>query len=271
MEMTFDTGSLLFAVVVGVEHALGYYQRYQAGLTRSPHLQTQLVQAQLQALKMQLHPHFLFNTLHSITALVHEDPDMAERTIARLSELLRLFLANSTIHEAPLSEELRILDLYLEIEKARFEERLRVLYDVPDVLRDAMVPSLVLQPLVENSIRHGVGRRSEPGWIAIAAERYSDTLVLRVTDNGAGFEETGKPGPRGKEFREGPQPVPGQGMGLAITRGRLESLYGAHQSLVVRNLPAGGVEARITMPFRALEALTEEKGADAELQSINRG
>jgi signal transduction histidine kinase len=256
MEMTFDTGTLFFAVVVGVEHALVYYERYQAGLTRSSHLQTQLVQAQLQALKMQLHPHFLFNTLHSITALVHEDPDMAERTIARLSELLRLFLANSTIHEVPLSEELRILDLYLEIEKARFEERLRVLYDVPDVLRDAMVPSLVLQPLVENSIRHGVGRRSEPGWIAIAAERYSDTLVLRVTDNGAGFGEGGKPG---------------QGMGLAITRGRLESLYGTHQSLVVRNLPAGGVEARLTMPFRTQEPLTEEKGADAELQSIDRG
>jgi two-component sensor histidine kinase len=236
VEMTFDTGTLLYAVVVGVEHAFVYYQRYQNGLTKSAQLQTQLVQAQLQALKMQLHPHFLFNTLHSITALVHEDPEMAERTIARLSELLRLFMANSTIHEVPLTEELRILDLYLDIEKARFEDRLRVIYDVPASLRDAMVPNLVLQPLVENSIRHGVGRRSEPGWIAVAVERYNDTLVLRVTDNGAGFETS--------------QPVH-QGMGLGITRGRLESLYGSHQSLELRNLPAGGVEARITMPFRA--------------------
>lgn len=256
IEMTFDTGTLLFAVVVGVEHAIVYYQRYQAGLTRASQLQTQLVQAQLQALKMQLHPHFLFNTLHSITALVHEDPEMAERTIARLSELLRLFLANSTIHEVPLSEELRILDLYLEIERARFEDRLRVLYDVPAGLRDAMVPNLVLQPLVENSIRHGVGRRLEPGWVAIAVERYNDTLVLRVSDNGAGFKDDAQ------------QPVH-QGMGLGITRGRLESLYGPHQSLVLRNLPAGGVEARITMPFRT-QASSIGSEQNAELQSTDR-
>jgi two-component system LytT family sensor kinase len=249
VEMTLDTATLLYAVVVGVEHAFVYYQRYQTGIAKSARLQTQLVQAQLQALKMQLHPHFLFNTLHSITALVHEDPEMAERTIARLSELLRLFMANSTIHEVPLTEELRILELYLEIEKARFEDRLRVIYDVPPVLRDAMVPNLVLQPLVENSIRHGVGRRSEPGWISIAAERYSDTLVLRVTDNGAGFEAA--------------EPVH-QGMGLGITRGRLESLYGGEQSLEIRNLPAGGVEARITMPFRTLASLPE-RGVYAEL------
>jgi two-component sensor histidine kinase len=257
VEMTFDTGTLLFAVVVGVEHAYVYYQRYQTGLTKASHLQTQLVQAQLQALKMQLHPHFLFNTLHSITALVHEDPDMAERTIARLSELLRLFMANSTIHEAPLSEELRILDLYLEIERARFEDRLRVVYDVPAALRDAMVPNLVLQPLVENSIRHGVGRRSEPGWVAIAVERYADTLVLRVTDNGAGY----------KDDPDHPVHV---GMGLGITRGRLESLYGPHQSLVLRNLPAGGVEARITMPFRTQTSSAAGSGTYAELQSTDR-
>jgi LytS/YehU family sensor histidine kinase len=264
MGVTFDTGTLLFAVVVGVEHAFVYYQRYQAGLTRSSHLQTQLVQAQLQALKMQLHPHFLFNTLHSITALVHDDPDMAERTIARLSELLRLFMASSGVHEVPLGEELRVLDLYLEIERARFEDRLRVLYDVPPALKDAMVPSLALQPLVENSIRHGVARRAEPGWIAIAAERYADTLVLRVTDNGAGFEVL-RAG-----FPEQAQQPAREGMGLGITRGRLESLYGPHQSLVVRNLPAGGVEARITMPFRAQ---TSPAGSEqnAELQNTNRG
>jgi two-component sensor histidine kinase len=255
VEIQFDTATLLYAVVVGVEHAFVYHRRYQAGLTKSSQLQTQLVQAQLQALKMQLHPHFLFNTLHSITALVHEDPEQAERTIARLSELLRLFLANSAIHEIPLSEELRILDLYLEIERARFEDRLRVMYDVPTNLRDAMVPNLILQPLVENSIRHGVGRRSEPGWIAVAVERYADTLIVRVTDNGAGFKED--------------QPVH-TGMGLSITRGRLESLYGSHQSLVIRNLPAGGVEARITMPFR-VQAISTGNEAHAELQSTDRG
>ena len=260
VEMTFDTATLLFVVVIGVEHAFVYYRRYQSGLTNSAQLQTQLVQAQLQALKMRLHPHFLFNTLHSITALVHEDPDMAERTIARLSELLRMFLANSTIHEVPLSEELRILELYLEIERARFEDRLTVLYDVPEDLHNTMVPNLILQPLVENSIRHGLGRRLEPGWISIAVERLADSLVLRVTDNGAGFKE-------GPQRRSGDT---GEGMGLGITRGRLQSLYGQHQSLVVRNLPVGGVEARITIPFRN-QTTSGGSEVHVELQSIDRG
>ena len=249
VESTFDTGTLLYVVVVLVEHALQYYKSYQAGLIKASQLQTQLIQAQLQALKMQLHPHFLFNTLHTISALVHEDPELAERTITRLGELLRLFLANSSIHEVPLSEELHILDLYLEIERARFEDRLQVHYDVPVALREAMVPNLVLQPLVENSIRHGLGKKAEPGMISIAAERFEGTLVLRISDNGVGLKD-----PLAKS--ESPRiatPRPGyQGMGLTITRGRLESLYGAQQSLALKNLQTGGVEARITMPYRTL-------------------
>jgi signal transduction histidine kinase len=256
VESNFDTGLLLYAVVVLVEHAFIYYRRYQSGLTKASQLQTQLVQAQLQALKMQLHPHFLFNTLHTIAALVHEDPEMAERTIARLGELLRLFLATSSIHEVPLSEEVRILNLYLEIERARFEERLQVRYDLPEELLEVTVPNLVLQPLVENSIRHGIGKRAEPGWIAIAAERDADTLVLRVTDNGQGLTD------------DPLKPVQ-QGMGLAITRGRLESLYGAGQSLVLRNLPAGGVEARITLPLRLPSATYYERD-HVEIQSTDR-
>jgi len=258
VESTFDTATLLYAVVLLVEHAIIYYQRYQTGLTKASQLQTQLIQAQLQALKMQLHPHFLFNTLHTITALVHEDPDMAERTIARLSELLRLFLANSAVHEVPLSEELRILELYLEIEQARFDDRLRVQYNVPPDLRGATVPNLVLQPLVENSIRHGVNRRAGHGWISISADTDGNMLVLRVTDNGAGLDDEIKAPAR-------------QGMGLAITRGRLESLYGAHQSLVLTNLPAGGVEARITIPFRTQATENPSRGENhVELQSADR-
>ncbi len=259
VESTYDMGVLLYTVVLLVEHAVIYYQRYQSGLIKASQLQTQLIQAQLQALKMQLHPHFLFNTLHTITALVHEDPEMAEKTITRLAELLRLFLANSSIHEVPLNEELRILDLYLEIERARFEDRLRVHYNVPAALRGATVPNLVLQPLVENSIRHGVGRKAGPGWISVVAEREGETLVLLVTDNGTGFPEETK------------APVH-QGMGLGITRGRLKSLYGPHQSLVLRNLPAGGVEARITIPFRVEAAeIQNRSGAHVELQSIDCG
>lgn len=258
IEQNFDTGTLLYSVIILVEHSIVYYRRYQQGLVNAANLQTQLVQAQLRALKMQLHPHFLFNTLHTITALVHEDPDQAERTIARLSELLRLFLANSTIHEVPLSEELRILDLYLEIERTRFEHRLSVHFDIPPELREAMVPNLVLQPLVENSIRHGVGRRSAPGWISVAAERYGETLVLRVTDNGVGLKEAVSQS---------------TGMGLAITRGRLESLYGEKQSLTLRDVQTGGAEVRITLPFRkhaeAAGSISGE-GENAALQSTDR-
>jgi two-component system, LytTR family, sensor kinase len=259
IEYTFDTGTLLYWIIILVEHSLVYYRRYQQGLVNASHLQTQLVQAQLRALKMQLHPHFLFNTLHTITALVHEDPDLAERTIARLSELLRLFLANSTVHEVPLREELRILDLYLEIERTRFEDRLSVHFDVPPELHDAMVPNLVLQPLVENAIRHGVGRRSAPGWISISAEKYGETLVLRVADNGGGLQNG---------VNSAKHPVQ-TGMGLAITRGRLESLYGEHQSLVLRDVATGGAEARITMPFRR-HVEVSENGENAALQSIDR-
>ncbi|MDE3195189.1 MAG: histidine kinase [Acidobacteriota bacterium] len=253
---TFDMGPLMYGVVVLIQAAATYYNDYRAGLIKASQLQTQLVHAQLQALRMQLHPHFLFNTLHTITALMHEDPEAAERTIARLAELLRFFLASSAIHEVPLEEELRVLDLYLEIERARFEERLRVYYEIPDELREALVPSLILQPLIENSIRHGLGKQALPGIIRIVAERRADTLILCVTDNGEGLK------------RDPLKPVH-QGMGLGITRGRLESLYGPRQSLVLRNLPERGVEACMSLPFRTQEAIDQEKN-HAELQSVDR-
>lgn len=255
-----DTGVFLYWVIVLVDHSFIYYKRYRNGLINAGRLQTELARAQLQALKNQLHPHFLFNTLHTISALVHEDPERADRTIARLSELLRLFLATSTIHEVSLAEELRILDLYLEIERTRFEDRLSVHFDVPPELQGAMVPNLVLQPLVENAIRHSVGRKAGAGWVSIAAEKYGETLVLRVTDNGEGLH--GDPDHR-----------PESGKGLAITRGRLESLYGQQQALVLRDLQTGGAEARITIPFRThIESTDAERtgeGEHAELQGTN--
>jgi two-component system LytT family sensor kinase len=260
-----DTGAMLYWLIILIEHSFVYYKRYSNGLINAGRLQTELARAQLQALKMQLHPHFLFNTLHTITALVHEDPERAERVIARLSELLRLFLATSTIHEVSLGEELRILDLYLEIERTRFEDRLSFHCDVPSELRDAMVPNLVLQPLVENAIRHGVGKKSGPGWISVAAERYGETLVLRVTDNGEGLREAGSDRETGGR--------PESGKGLAITRGRLESLYGSRQSLVLRNQQTGGAEVRITMPFKKdmEDPRVQEtgEGENAELQGAN--
>ena len=256
IESSFDTGALLYCVVVLLEHVIVYYQRYQASSVKASQLQTQLVQTRLQALKMQLHPHFLFNTLHTITALVREDPDLAERTSVRLGELLRLFMANSSVHEVTLAEELRVLELYLEIERTRFDDRLRVHYEVPRDLQTALVPNLVLQPLVENAIRHGVGPLCGPGLVAIQAEQRGDTLILSVKDSGRGLP---------REIRHAAH----AGMGLRITRGRLESLYGANQSLVLRNSAEGGVEARVTIPFHTLPGRTEEDH-DAELQSSNR-
>jgi two-component system LytT family sensor kinase len=162
------------------------------------------------------------------------------------------------VHEVTLAEELRILDLYLEIERARFDDRLRVQYNVPASLRGATVPNLVLQPLVENSIRHGVNKRAAPGWITVSAEAQGEMLVLRVTDNGAGFDETLTTPVR-------------HGIGLAITRGRLESLYGTQQSLLLTNLPAGGVEAKITIPFRTEAAGNEiDRENHVELQGADR-
>jgi LytS/YehU family sensor histidine kinase len=148
---------------------------------------------------------------------------------------------------------------------------LQVHYDVPVALREAMVPNLVLQPLVENSIRHGLGKKAAPGWISITAEKYDETLILRITDNGAGLKEDTR-----KPMKSPASPVhPHNGMGLSITRGRLESLYGPQQSLVLRNLPTGGVEARITMPFRTRAEKSGVKFRDGveghvELQGTDR-
>jgi LytS/YehU family sensor histidine kinase len=160
------------------------------------------------------------------------------------------------IHEVPLSEELRILGLYIDIEQTRFEERLRVYEDVPPELRDAMVPNLVLQPLVENSIRHGLCKRAEPGRISVSAEKLDDTLVLRVVDNGMGLQPNAA--------NEHPP-----GMGLAITRNRLKTLYGDSQSLELRNIESGGVEVLIKIPFRTYVE-TAEEGEYVALQSIDR-
>jgi signal transduction histidine kinase len=255
VESTLDDSTLLYALIVLTEHMLSYYSRYQSSRVEASQFQTQLVHAQLRALRMQLHPHFLFNTLHTIASLVREDPARAERTIAQLGELLRFFLNSSSIHEVPLGEEMRVLELYLDIERARFEDRLRVFYNVPADLREAIVPNLVLQPLVENSIRHGLSRRAGPGHITISAERFENTLVLRVTDNGAGL---------GNDSEDSPP----RGVGLAITRGRLESLYGGQQSFLLCNLPGGGAEARITLPFRPQSA--QQHGDNyVELQSAD--
>lgn len=241
-----DTGIVVYFLILLLDYAIDYYQRYQTGLIEAAQLQTQLVQAQLQALKMQLHPHFLFNTLHAISALVQEDPEGAERMIARLSDLLRLSLESSGLQEVPLRQELEFLQLYLEIEKTRFEDRLKIEFEIAPETTEARVPSLILQPLVENSIRHGLLNRTRDGRIWIHAERQGSNLILSVKDNGCGLPSDGA-------YRR-------SGLGLATTRGRLEKLYGHNQTLILRNVKSGGVEARILIPFFLEPAMTGVRG-----------
>src|SRR5262245_46459439 len=183
----FHTNLLVYAAIVVAWHALDYYREWRAREIQAAALAAQLAQAQLQALKMQLQPHFLFNTLNSISALNHEDPKAANRMIARLSELLRLSLENDGAQEVPLHQELDFLKRYLEIQQIRFGERLNVRYDVEPSTMDARLPNLLLQPLVENAIQHGIVPFSAGGEIHIQASRENGLLCLRVADNGPGL------------------------------------------------------------------------------------
>jgi sensor histidine kinase YesM len=232
-----DYEMMLYGIIVLIDHGIGYYQRFQQAQLREAQLETRLAQSQLQALKMQLDPHFLFNTLNTVSELVHEDAEAAERMIVRLSELLRLSLENSGTHEVPLRKELDFLERYLEIEKIRFETRLSVKFDIDPGTLDARVPNLILQPLVENAIRHGIGNSAEGGAVSIVARRENMRLELEVSDTGAARVDPMLP------IREG--------VGIANTRARLERLYGTAQQFVLCRGAHGGIECRITMPLLA--------------------
>jgi len=215
-------------------HMLWYYQRLQDRELRAAHLQTELAKAHLQALKSQLQPHFLFNTMHSISSLMLTDVGAADRMITQLSDLLRMSLENKNIQQTTLSQELEFVNRYLEIEKIRFEDRLNAVVDAPPDTLDALVPHLLLQPLVENAVRHGISRRTGRGEIRIVAHHDSTTLYLDIRDNGPGLEQ-------GNQTRTG--------MGLRTSRERLKTLYGGEQSLEIRSVPEGGVEVCVQIPF----------------------
>jgi two-component system, LytTR family, sensor kinase len=235
--LTMDYGVMLYGIVLLIHYTLEYYARYQEGRVRASQLETRLVESQLQALKMQLHPHFLFNTLHSISSLVQEDPEAAEAMIARLSELLRLSLENTGAQEVPLSKELEFVERYLEIEQIRFEDRLHVRFDIDPQTLDAHVPNLILQPLVENAIHHGIGA-GRGGQIEIRSSVAEGKLHLQVMDDGIGLRGDAAP------------PRLGSGVGLTNTRARLEAIYGKEHNFVLRDASKGGVEAAITIPFQ---------------------
>ena len=201
---------------------------------RARHAERQLFVINLQCSAMKVHPHFLFNALHAISALIAVRPDDAQRMLARLSGLLRTAVEFMEASEVPLTRELEWIEQYVELQQIRYEERLEIDIEIaPEAMR-AMVPPLVLQPLVENSIKHGVEKRAGGGHIAIAAERAGNTLRLRVRDDG--------PGPSGQASPEG--------VGLRNTRARLETLYGARSSVTLRAAGASGAEAIVEIPFR---------------------
>ncbi|HKG13255.1 MAG TPA: histidine kinase [Pyrinomonadaceae bacterium] len=229
-----DKELLVYWIIVVVSHAVDYYQRYREGELRAS-------QAQLQALKMQLHPHFLFNALHSISALVHSDPEAADKMIARLGDFLRLTLDTAAAQEVPLRQEIEFLNCYLEIERIRFRDRLTTRLDVDPQALECRVPNLILQPIVENAIRHGVAPRSAPGRVEIHAERKGGSLRLQVKDNGRGIQEAAACSTKGG------------GVGLSNTRARLQQLYGGAFVFEIENDPAGGAVVTLEIPFRAPE------------------
>jgi two-component system LytT family sensor kinase len=231
---------LSYWVLVGVHEAWHNYQRFKQGELRATQLEARLAQAQLEVLKGQLHPHFLFNTLHAISTLIHRDADAADEMLAQLSDLLRMTLANIGVQEVPLQQELEFLQRYLDIQQMRFQDRLRVVVDVPADTLDVRVPNQVLQPLVENAIRHGVDAQRGEGLVEIRARTEGQILHLTVRDDGPGIRTDAVNG----------TPQKGRGIGLSNTRARLRELYGSASMLGLANHPGGGAVVSLTIPLR---------------------
>jgi len=249
----FHGGVIRYWAVLGLQAVFRSYQearqREREALRLNAHsseLAAQLSAAQLGALKMQLHPHFLFNTLGAIMALVRQhDTQRAELMIGRLSDLLRLTLNDVEAQEVPLWRELEFLRIYLSIEQVRFEDRLRVQIAVDPEVSDALVPHMVLQPIVENAVRHGLGQSEQAVSIDVKAAKIGSNLVLTVADDG--------PGSPPSEFE-------GKGIGLSNTRDRLKCLYGPEAMLTAANLSPHGVQVTMTLPFH-VERLEDEECA----------
>jgi two-component system LytT family sensor kinase len=237
-----------YFLIVAVGYAINYYNRYQEGAVRASELEANLANAQLQALKMQLHPHFLFNTLNSISALLHKDLDSADRMIARLGDFLRLTLENSGTTKVSLQEELQFLQCYIEIERIRFQDRLTLEMDIDSRAAGAQIPNLILQPIVENAIRHGIAARPNAGIIAIRARCNNGKLSIQISDNGPGLPDNGNP----RKFHEG--------LGLSNTRSRLQQLYGTDFKFELINVDGGGAMVILEMPLQSspIPAATEE-------------
>jgi len=249
---------LLLAVAGAVAtYATNWQARLATSFSRATeereHLEARLARAQLQSLRLQLHPHFLFNTLNTINALIGTDRRAAERVISGLSELLRMSLTSASEQEVTLARELELLAHYIEIQQIRFQDRLKVRFQIDADARFALVPNLVLQPLVENAIRHGIAPRAAPGHVSVSARRRGERLEMSVVDDGVG---------------ESPSTEHRDGVGLGNTRARLLSLYGADHRFEAGSPPGGGFAVAIEIPYRTDGPPKELGRRDAEREAL---
>jgi two-component system LytT family sensor kinase len=241
--------TLIYSLLLGVGYALVYARQLHERELREAQLETELLSAHLNVLKMQLQPHFLFNTLNSISSLMYADVGAADRMVARLADFLRQTLRTLDTQEVTLQEEMNFLTLYLDIERARLRDRLEVCLDVDEGARVALVPHLILQPLVENAIRHAIAPRVEGGSVTILAKRHGDRLQLAVRDDGPGLQ--GNPDTTG--------------LGLQNTRQRLQHLYPGTHRFLIRNGPDGGAEVQVEIPYKPIWTENEPTTSNGDL------
>jgi two-component system, LytTR family, sensor kinase len=240
---------LIYATLVGVLHALEHQRRHRERELGAAQLEAALARAELSALRQQLHPHFLFNTLNSIAVLMEEDARAARKMLVHLSELLRMMLRGDRAQEVSVKDEIELLESYLEIERMRFQDRLEIRLDVDPETLDARVPDLVLQPLVENAIKHGVVPRPSGGRVAVSVQKRKGELRLTVSDDGPGLGSGSSAG--------------GAGLGLRNTQVRLEKLYGERHRFELERASPSGLCVVLTLPFRV--------GSAAALAAAPRG
>src|SRR5688500_8611958 len=244
--LNLDWEMMTYWAIVGLSHALLYYRESRDRELRASQLETRLVESQLKTLQQQLHPHFLFNTLNAISCLMHRDVAAADRTLMRLSDLLRLTLERLGEKEVTLDEELDFLRKYLEIERTRFADRLVIRFDIAEDTLPALVPTLLLQPLVENAIKHGVARKSGAGHIEVIARRETDKLRIEIRDDGVGLSEDALTALH-------------KGIGVSTTSARLQHQFGADYRFEFHRL-SQGVAVVVAVPWR-LKAAALDRGA----------
>jgi two-component system LytT family sensor kinase len=238
MQSSFAGDLLVYGGIVGVCYAIDYYRKYQEREFVATQLENQLALAQLESLRMQLHPHFLFNTLNGIVGLVRDHKnDAAVSMLVGLSDLLRHTLEHSDRQEVELNEEINFIKLYLGIQQMRFSDRLQINFNIDPATSKALVPNLLLQPLLENALRHGIGRSADAGAITVSSKRENGSLLITVADNGEGL-------PYDWQLKTG------SGIGLANTAARLQQLYGENHRFDIHNGDSGGVEVEIVMPLK---------------------